>query len=523
MANIGTAIAQGIATGIGQAGQQYYADQRREKRDIRQMARGFENFKKQQDYSDTLRTERERRQALFQSGVTDITSKKQADSEWRAAAQLSPSDLAYQIATKQSSQFSKEQRPAFFRDTIKRLNGMSKVELMTKAGYTLSDYSEYADKPEYADAIPTPKVGGMEAMPDASSVFKYDPKTYEALQKQQGEKMSAFMEKRKTALSGIKDSITLSFGIQPSPEAQALILDGRPSGQNVVMEGANAISYDDNYTRSLIETGKLVPYKGQLVPATLAAIDEGVQERQAGLTMPPETLYEEPQAAAQIQKEETEKVEMAKKAAVKRVEDKQNKVIKSYQSLNELAESSKALSEGAKEYLYGAISAKGVLGTTKASMRAAAKAGDEDALEALKFLSLMETVSATIKHDQYGSAQTRDELKNFANQLGDPSLLQNPETLLDQIQTRMTMIKGGIMAGVGTEDRAAYLETHPEAKNLFSAPETKETVSDLSKDAGLVDPQLESYVESLIAAGKYKAEDKDALILHIMKQQAKGK
>ena len=123
-----------------------------------------------------------------------------------------------------------------------------------------------------------------------------------------------------------------------------------------------------------------------------------------------------------------------------------------------------------------------MLSVSDASKRIAAKKGVKGAQEALKFLSLMENVSAALKHDQYGSAQTATELKTFASQLGNPSILQNPKTLLDQIHTRESLVQSDIDSAIGLDAREAYIAQHPEAAGIFgkSEEDTKQTVSDSS-------------------------------------------
>lgn len=505
MAGFGEAIAQGIAKGIGDAGQQYYSDQRREKKDVRASARSFEDFKKQQDFSSTQKTLRDKNMAMYNTGLTDITAKNTAKTAWETAAKLSPSDLAYQIATQQSSQFSKEARPAFFRDTMKRLNGMSKTVLMAKAGHVLPDYSMYVDKPEYADAIPSANVGGIDALPDASATFKYDPKTYAAVQKKQGEKMSAYMEKRQDEFKAIDSMGMVTYGATMDDSVKNLIWKNRPEGKGVEMQGAEAVSYDQTYVNALIKTGKVVQVGTQLRIAKEVEMEDAAVAQRTSTTTP-ETpdgstgaLYTEPRAEELLATKKAKEDKAIQVASVKRVEDKQGKAIKSYTNLGELKTGLTNLSKDAKEILFGGSSFKGLLSLTDVGQQLAAKGDVKGAKEARKFLSLMENISAQLKHEQYGSAQTISELKTFASQLGNPSIFQNIDTLIDQIGTRQGLVRSGIEAGVGAEDRKSYLAGHPEAAELFG--ETKQTVSDLSdSDAAMITSAPKEYQEELKAA-----------------------
>lgn len=482
MANIGTAIAQGIAQGVGQGANKYYDDQRRTKRSKQDMANAFTTFKQQQDYSNSQRVEREKNMAVYSTNLSSIDNKNKATETWKANAQLSPSDLAFQIATKQSSHFAKGDRPKFFRDTMKRLNGMSKTELMAKAGYVLPDYSEFIDKPEYHDAIPIPTIGDSPNLPAASATFKYDPRVLAGVQQQKAEKVSAYMEKRNDEYKAIDSMGMVTYGATMDESVKNLIWKNRPEGKGVEMQGAEAVSYDQTFVNALIKAGKVIQVGTQLrLTKEVEIEDKALSQRTKSFIPTSEgdtaSLYTEPKAQEQITRKLEKEQVATKKAAVKRVEDKQGKVIKSYESLDTLKEGLASLSPDAKEILFGGSSAKGILSISDLAQQIAAKGDVKGAKESRKFLSLMENISATLKHEQYGSAQTATELKNFAAQLGNPSVFQNPDTLLSQIETRKKLVRDGVEAGVGVEDRQAYLESHPEAEGLFG---TKQTVSDSS-------------------------------------------
>lgn len=481
--NWGEALAQGIAQGVGEGAQDYFKDQRRERMELRQMDKSFDMFKKQQRY---------------QMGLQGIQAQNEALGSWEQAAKMNVGDLAYQAAVKMAEPLSKDDRAGFIRDTMKNFGGMSKAELLVRAGYSKPDYSQWIDNPEYQDAIPMSRVAGMEDMPDMTQVFKYDPRRWEQEQKKEQEKITDYMRKKQDTFNGIKSMSVVQFGATPSEELTNVIWQQRPGGVGVEMKGADAISYDQNLLTSLINSGQVVQVgtqlklKGELTDADYKIIGGQPTAAPQQPQGKPGALYTEPTTEKYLGEQEQKEEMKVQRQAASKVEKDQGKTIKSYTSLNDLENSLASLSDDAKAILFGDTSLKGLLSMSKVGQQIAAKQGVKGAEEARKFLALMENISATLKHEQYGSAQTATELKNFADQLGNPSILQNPKTLLDQIKTRKQLIGSALSASVGETGRKAYMAEHPDMEavlgQVFGGGENGQ-VSDLSGQPKVVDAQ----------------------------------
>ncbi|AHK11876.1 hypothetical protein CHOED_016 [Vibrio phage CHOED] len=503
--SFGEALATGLAQGLGEGVQDYYKDQRREKMEVRQLDRSFDMFKKQSQYSFALE---------------GIGKQNEALGAWEDAAKLDTKTLAFQAATKMSAQFSKEDRPKFLRDSMKNLNGMSKAELLSRAGYNKPDYSQWIDNPEYQDAIPMSRVAGMGELPDASSVFKYDPRQFEEQHKVEGEKVTDYMRKKDDEFSAISSMSVINFGAKTSTELNNLIWKNRPSGVGVVMKGADAISYDKNLLDTLINTGQVVQVGPELkLVGELSDVERATFAPQApaapqSTSGSPGALYTEPKTEEYLTNQEEKEALKVQRTESKAVEKNQGKTIKSYTSLDDLQSQLESLSPEAQKILFGDTSLKGMLAMTDVGKQLAAKADVAGAQEARKFLALMENISATLKHEQYGSAQTATELKNFADQLGNPSILQNPKTLLDQIRTRKQLVGSSLSAAVGTTGREAYLKEHPDMaamlNEVWSSGDSNQTVSDSAAP-------LPTKAD-LMASGKYTEAQVDAYLAAMSKQ-----
>lgn len=481
--NFGEAIAMGVTQGLGQGAQQYYNDMRREKMDAKKISDTFNMFKKQTVYANR---------------VKNVQAMNATAEQWKTQAGKSTNTLAYELAMKSAEGLSKADKPKFFRDTMKQLNGMSKTELLTRGGYTQPDYSQFMDDPTLQDAIPKSYMAyGSEPDESMSEVFKYDPRAYEEVAAKQAEKINMYTQKRDDDIAVINSVSTLNYGSSLSSEA-AKTLWKMSGGADPEMQGATLSSNSTGLMAKWLQKGILVDTGSELVLRSelsdeeldTFAPDEAPTEDTTEQPMIGADVYEDPTKAAQL----TEEKQLAEK---KRIDTKVEglskglgKSIQSMNSLEDLGMSLSGLSEDAKEILFGAATLKGALSLTDVGKKIAAKADVPGAKEAREFLSKMTNVSASLKHEQYGSAQTATELKTFADQLGDPSLLQNPETLLAQIESRMNLIGSDVEAGMSAYDediRNAYLERNPQFKTSVKMAlggedkGTKQTVSDLPK------------------------------------------
>lgn len=511
--NFGSAIARGLVKGLGEGYSTHLEEQRREKREARQLDNTFNMFKKQQQYS---------------FGLQQIGKMNESLGTWETAAKMSTGDLAYQVATKMSSQFSKEDRPKFFRDAMKQLNGLSKAELLSRAGYNKPDYSAYIDNPDYQDAIPRGRIAGMADMPDMTETFKYDPRAYAQEQKAQGEKMTDYMRKKNDEFQSINSMGVMQFGKQLSDEVKNFIWKNRPEGMSVEMKGAEAISYDQNLLTSLVNSGQVVPvgselkFVGELTPdeQTLFGVGEEAQPTPEEAPVVPTPLYTEPKTEAYLTEQEQKEHTKVQRQEAKNVEKNYGKTIKAYTSLGDLRSQLEALSPEAQSILFGDASLRGLLSLTDVGKQLAAKADVAGAKEARKFLSLMENISATLKHEQYGSAQTKTEMESFADQLGNPGILQNPETLIDQIQTRMDLVGGDLQAAVGQTGAEAYLAEHPDLQEELGGifgqiGQVSDTAEAPTPDTAAVKAEITQFVDSLIASGEYDESQRAALQAHL--------
>lgn len=514
------ALATGLAQGLGEGFQQHFADQRREKFELKRMDKSFDMFKKQQIYS---------------FGLQEIGKQNEALGAWEDAAKLSVNDLAFQAATKVAEPFSKGDRPQIVRDTLKNFQGMSKAELLSRAGYNKPDYSAYIDNPDYQDAIPQARIAGMADMPTMSETFQYDPRTLEKALTQAGEKMTDFDKKVKMGKQLIANRVQSVTGYRLSED---VIADLYGDGSQLQTETKGALNIDPALTRfDQLKNKVYFPVGGEIKLRSEMDKDDWAQwqAEQTGQVGPQPTeeeemdipapigagsaTYETPETAEYLAKEEEKAQMKAQQAAAKRVGEKHGKLIASYGALDELEQATQGLSDGAKQYLFGAANWKGAGAISDRVTQLAAKAGDPDAQEAAAYLSLVTNITARIKHDQYGSAQTATELKDFASQLGRPGIFQNPDTLMAQLKARKASVGRDVKSSIGQSDRDAYLAEHkddPYAASAFGVEpeETNQTVSDSTEE---LRKQAAAYVDQLIAKGEYDEADREGLIQHLVK------
>ena len=326
--NFGEAIAQGIAQGVGEGYQNFYKDQQREQFAIRQADRSFKQFKKQQ---------------TFNMGLQNIAKQNEALGTWEQAAKLGPNELAYKAAVKMAEPLAKADKPEAIRGFLKNFSGMNKAELMVRAGYVKPDYSSVINNPDYQDSIPIGRIGNIESMPNMEQTFKYDPRLLQTKLKKEGEKVTAYTQKRDDTIRGIQSNAMNRFGARLSPEVANSIWQNRPDGQNVTMKGAKAVSYDQTLLDTLVGSGQVVKVGTQLKfvseltdsERTKLGINPEVQGTPKG-TQQASTLYTEPTTEEYITEQKQEKKDAAAKKLVRDVENRQGKLIKSYTTLDQL-------------------------------------------------------------------------------------------------------------------------------------------------------------------------------------------
>lgn len=506
----GAAFAQGLAQGVGEGIQDYYKDQRRERADNRRMAKSFDMYRKN---------------AQLSFGLQEVAKKNAQLDEWEKAAKLSADDLAFQVANKVAEPYSKEDRPQVFRDTYKNLNNMPHPELMVRAGYVRPDYSDYIDNPDYQDVIPTSRIAGISELPNAAQVFKYDQRKYESTIKKAGDKLTDYDKKVATAKQGLRSMTPAAFNGAILSEKGADVLYSLlgSSGFDVQQQGGDIAN-----SAIPILNGQLMSPDGSLVLHGNTIIPrEGLPEETeiTPLVEPASPIVGTDTAkTAYLAEQEEKEDKKVRYQAAQHISDKYGNDFASYETLQELRDSAEAVKDN--PYLYGDVSWKGLGTVSKTVIQAAAKAGDAEAKEALAFLSKFENISAALKHEQFGSAQTNTELASFDRQLKEPGLLQNNDTLITQINERMKGIGAGIRGKVGVQDRQYYMDEHPDAsyaQGIFGTKEpsealegTKETVSDSSE--AQEKPTMEgvvAHVDSLIASGKLDASQRSSAISHL--------
>lgn len=537
MAISGSAFAQGLLMGAGDAGQKYFEDMRRERFDNRKLEKTFQMFKKQTDYSTAVQSEKEKGVAMYKANLTDITTKNTQREEWERVSKMDVGDIVYENALKASEKFAKADRPAFVRDYMKRRSGIDKVTAMNDRGLTLPDYSQYKGKDEYKDAIPTAYLAGVPELPDADSLFTFDPEAgYLKELGEQAEKLTDAQRERKYNLQTIKDATLLNFQAEPSDRLAAYILGKRGKEGDTVLKGADVISMDNTRIASMIKSRQAFTVGGELKLKSELNDEErellGLPTQPSPDTQPTPTYsgkeFTEPTTEAYLTEQKEMKARKEELKMAKDVGDKYGKLIGSYGALEELQQATMNLSEGAKAYLYGEASWKGLGAVTDKVTQLAAKTGDKAAQEAAAYLSLVTNITARIKHDQYGSAQTKTELTDFASQLGRPGLFQNPDTLMDQIEARKGSVGRDIRSSVGDEARTAYLNQHKDTPYLSAAfgvqeeGETKPTMSDsAAPNEAKIRQDATAFAEELIKAGEYDESERQGLIDHFVTQSLK--
>lgn len=510
--NFGEAFAQGLVKGIGNAGQQYVADMRRKRLEQQQTENAFDAFRKQK---------------IFSQQVDLISQQTQSDQAWQQMAAQDSSQIAHSIAMKMSETLAPTDRPLFIRDTLKRMGGMSKTELLAYGGYSRADYTPWQNDPAYKDAIPKAYLTGSDE-PDASmqEVYKYDSNEWQTVQAQQQEKVTAYTQKRDDDLLAINSVAAVNYGSKLSPDAAKTVWK-MAGGADGTMQGAQLTSASTGLMQQWLQKGVLVDTGSQIVlrseleqaPMTQEMQQEPQQAPAAKPLISPE-LYEDPAKAQQIaEKKELkaqEQVDTDAKSIGKALD--KNKPLPVLRAIGEAQDAIRGLDEDSLSYFTGA---KSLLGTTGKDV--AGKLGSEAAQKAREAQRKLAQIKNIILKERSGAAVTDPEMKRFVEELDQPGITKTPEAIIDGLHNLFRLNNDYIvsqMAGYSPEAKAEFVRREPDYAPYMPAEEpteeddmlSKQTVSDLGVDISMLDKDDQKAIRDALAQGLATKEDVKAYI-----------
>lgn len=503
MADFGEAIALGVAKGLGEGYQTHLAEQRRERASDRRMAKTFDMFKKQSQYS---------------YGLQQIGKQTEALGAWESAAKMSTNDIAYKAAVKMSEPYSKADKPKVIQNTLKNFQGVSKADLLARLGYSKPDYSQWIDNPDYQDAIPRARLAGMDEMPDMEQTFKYDPRNYADVQKEEAAKKDKYDKDKKDTLTGINNMAVIGFGAKPSEELAITLWKGRPKGIAVEMKGADAISYDNNLLTSWLNSGQavkvgaVIKLRSELTmkdKALLGISEEPLVTSQG--TQSAATLYTEPTTEAYIEekkvKGEAKEMDKAIQKIAKSLGTGKGTPLTTHTELQESLALLDSMDEDALDYLFTAGY------STDTARDLAAKAGSGSAQKAKDLISKMSGTVNNIRHELFGSALTEGESAAFQKQFADVGTFNTKENLRNQLVNLINKAELGV-----AEKMAGFT---PEQREEFKSRNKSYTDVMRQVDTGTEVPQgfLAAKRAELVASGKYTPEQIDSYIQYLSQQQ----
>lgn len=542
---LGTAIAQGILQGLGTGTQQYFNDQRRERMDARKLARTFDTYKKQADYSAAITAEQTKtkqaheketlaEQRAYQKGVIteerkyktedlaeqrayqektaettatrqlkgqkelfkyeagykDIQAKSGQISAFEQMAKLSTRDIVYQNAMKASQNFPKADRSQFIRDFMKRNNGVTKAAALEQGGYTLPDYSQYANNPDFADAIPTARIAGMKEAPGMSDVFTYEPPA--TTEEAEPTDMKQWQVEAQTRKTSYKDTIlnTQALGVtdvdpQVLNQLDSQLQFGKQDAVYVDSATGTEVSRPNDYVIRGIQEGRLAVVDGQLTTAVKAQQIQALEQEMQGTPTAPEGGEGVPTEAPQelpMTTAETVRQEKKQQADTKRyrtqakgIGDKLAKenITGVVEAIDTARADLQGLDDEALAYVYSALNE--VQGNPRLAIDAIRKSKDPKAREASMALqSLMGVLNVELK-DRSGAAVTEQEAQRFFAELGRASAVGSlGETLkgLDNLTNQKLSKAEGYLQGQeqGTVDE--FFATSPKYQKYFEEHET---------------------------------------------------
>lgn len=502
--SFGEALAQGLTLGFGQGANQYIADMRRQKADERKVTATFDMFKKQQAYAGRLK-------AVQAMNVT-------AD-QWRTQASKDTNTIAYELATKMSEPFSKEDRPKFFRDSMKQLSGLSKSDLLARGGYVMPDYSQFVDDPSLMEAIPQMTLIGDDG-PDATmqEVFKFDPKAYQEAQKEQAQKLTDYDKKIQEQKTAMNDMVAMSLpgavGVSDRLNTQVLAKLGGRNPINDQGQDLRAI-----YTNAMLQSGQALidPADGllKLADESDTFMEEGPQpgidveadpERQAFLQQ--QQAEKEQVKTEKVEAEERKRMDADSKAIGQALD--KNKPMPVLNSIRDAEESLNALDDEALSYLFGA---KSLGGDTFRDI--ASKYGEEAATNARDVVRKLAQIKNIILKERSGAAVTEPEMQRFVEELDQPGLRKSREAILSGLSNLTRLNKDFItsqMAGFSPESKAEFVRREPAYADYIDLAEegtgddaTNRTLSGL--DMSMLEAEDQAFIKEAIASGDATIED----------------
>lgn len=487
--DFGTAFAQGIAQGLGQAGMSYVDDMRRRRIQREEMDETFNNFKKESVYSARLKD-------LQQMNVT-------AD-QWKVQAGKTTEDIIHEQALASSKDMAPLDRPAYIRDFMKRNNGITKAAALAQGGYVLPDYSDFMNDPTLKDAIPQAyQTGSTEPDASMSEVYKYDPSQYQVIQRQQAQKLSVYQQKKEDNMNGINDMMVASTGSTVSDSVSNALW--ATIGSKSKLEGADLVNHQVQALQSwiqkglVVDTGTELKFRNDVDSRELTDTQTGLpQDTSMAPTVAPMGTQQTPAASQQYidpsmttdpvkaqQMQEKEQKETAKKldTDVKAMGTAiaKTKSLNVMNSIRDAESALRALSPDAKDWLFSVESLGGDTGRNLA-----AKLGDDNARAARDVVRKLAQVKNVVLKERAGTAVATSEMKRFLEELDQPGVSKDPKAILAGLDNLFRLNADNVtsqMTGYSPEAKAELAKREPDLAPFIPAEETNQTQSDMSSGA----------------------------------------
>lgn len=569
---LGTAIAQGIVQGLGTGTQQYFNDQRRERMDARKLARTFDTYKKQADYSaaitaeqtkakqayekETLTEQREYQEKTaetaatrqltgqkklfaYEAGYKDIQAKSGQISKFEQMAKLSTRDIVYQNAMKASQNFPKADRAQFIRDFMKRNNGVTKAAALEQGGYTLPDYSQYVNNPDFAEAIPTARIAGLKDAPGMQDMFAYEPPSTTEEEPSDMKQWQAEAQNRK---GSYKDTIinTQALGVtdvdpQVLNQLDSQLQFGKQDAVYVDSATGTEVSRPNDYVIRGIQEGRLAVVDGQLTTAVKAQQIQALEQEMQGTPMVPEggegmpteapveAPTELPMTTAETVRLEKKQQEDTKRyrTQAKGIGDKLAKenITGVVEAIDTARSDLQGLDDEALAYVYSALNE--VQGNPRLAIDAIRKSKDPKAREAAMALqSLMGVLNVELK-DRSGAAVTEQEAQRFFAELGRASAVGSlEETLkgLDNLTNQKLSKAEGYLQGQeqGTVDE--FFSSSPKYQKYFEEHETYGTEE--GKGRAVTRTEIQTVAKELLSRDDISPQEVSAYLEEVYGESA---
>ncbi len=471
-------------TGERVAGQEFQTEQTGKSQafQARQADKGFKQRSVLQAQSYATQLKNFKQQSMFTQDLQGIKAQGKKQQNFESFAKMTPEQLAFQVAQQRASVYPADQRGNIINQTLQQLKGSDKASLLDNLGQTQANYSQWKDRPEFADAIPKQTALGTEV--NMEEMFKYEQP---ADANSEVKKMTEGQQKRQVIYDSISTTMKLQLGGNIDPAVSRHIGSFFPNGLQSGESGANFENRSSMMVNTLLQRGEIVQIEDTWMLRTDA--EAVVAQQRSELTAAQERhdaqvgantvlANQAPQGTSAVsqqpipqldvgqgtspskqaffEKEAEQKIAGQSKALAK--DFNKTATLQTHKTLGELEGKVTALSPEAQGYLYGA----GGVSETIRDLKA--KKGDKGAQEALAFLSALESFAGKVRHEQFGSAQTDGEMKSWFKQLSDPSILKNPETLLAQLGAKRELMEKDVKAISGAYDDATkrkWTENNP--------------------------------------------------------------